>query len=596
MATTWTHAKSSSISITTLRSKASVRRISDFRNRFGEGHFYLACHAALPIALTPDLLYCLWANFQQDCHGTPLNIPWIAVADLILSPLCEEVGYALYEMDVTVQQELMRSLQNNSHLGQTRVKELANFVLTYIARQKQSLDSDLQDFAQAQQWRIAAYTKPAVAVQEIASALANLSLTDKADKIEWIRMAALLETLTVALADYSSLLIYAAAMADFFRGKDSEAAARLRGLLGSTNQIQVAGIDLPVPIDIVMTHRDRIPSSVTPLDNLPDSSTLGDLPGSSDSPPLPSTHSPNDSKTAENFYQQAVYQHNRSNYAGVFDNANKAIKLNSDYAYIRKVWGIVRSAKGNHKKAIKNYTQAIALSPNDADVYNNRGASYADMEDHKKAVEDYTQAITLRPHFATAYYNRGLSHAELGNYQEVIEDFNQAIKLKLDLNQSINLKPYFATAYYYRGLSRAELGDYQGAIEDYTQAISLKPNYAAVYAVRGGVRANLGDQQGMIEDYTQLISLQPCSEIAYYIRGSAYADICDHQNAVEDYSQAIKLDPNYVAAYLSRGTTYANLGDKQKALSDLEKAAKLFKEQRQNQNYQETLNRIRELQ
>jgi tetratricopeptide (TPR) repeat protein len=379
MATTWTHAKSGSISATTLRSKASVQRISDFRRRFGEGHFYLACHAALPIALTPDLLYCLWANFQQDCHGTPLEIPWIAVADLILSPLCEEVGYALYEMDATIQQELMRSLQSNLHLGQTRVKELANFILAYITQQTQSSESDLRDFAQAQQWRVAAYTNPAIAVHEIASTLAKLSLTDKADKIEWIRMAALLETLTVVLADYPSLLIYVAAMADFFRGKDAEAAARLRRLLGNTNQIQIDGIDLPMPIELVTTHLDLSTPSVAPLDQSHDRSTFGVLPSSPNSPPAHSTHSPVNSKTAEDFYQQAIYQHNANDYAGVLDNANKAIKLNSDYAYIRKVWGIVFSAKGNHKKAIKSYTQAITLNLNDASVYHNRGASYADM-------------------------------------------------------------------------------------------------------------------------------------------------------------------------------------------------------------------------
>jgi len=596
MATTWTHAKSSSISITTLRSESSVRRISDFRRRFGEGHFYLACHAALPIALTPDLLYCLWANFQQDCHGTPLEIPWIAVADLILSPLCEEVGYALYEMDAIIQQELMRSLQSNPHLGQMRVKELANFVLAYIAQQKQSLDSDLRDFAQAQQWRVAAYTNPAIAVHEIASALAKLSLTDKADKIEWIRMAALLETLAIALADYPSLLIYAAAMAAFFRGKDAEAAARLHDTNGSTNQIQIAGIDLPMPIDLVTTRLDRSTPSVEPLDQLLGSSTLGILPSKPNSPSSPSTQSPVGSKTAEDFYQQAVCQYNVSDYAGVLDNANKAIKLTADYAYIRKAWGIVRSAKGNHKKAIKNYTQAITLNPSDANVYNNRGASYADMGDHQKAVEDYTQAINLKPHFATVYSNRALSRTELGDYQGAIEDYTQAIKLKLDITQTINLKSHFATAHYYRGLSLAELGDYQGAIEDYTQAITLKPNYASAYNARGRGRANLGDQQGMIADYNQSVNLQPYVAAAYYNRGTAYVDLCDYQRAIEDYSQVIKLDSNYVTAYLNRGIIYANLGDKRKAVNDMQKAAKLFKKQRQNQNYQKTLDRIRELQ
>lgn len=78
--------------------EAAQTRIAAFRQRFGEGHFYLACHAALPLSLTPDLLYSLWANFQQDGQEGLLDIPWIAVADLLLSNLCDCVGHDLYEM------------------------------------------------------------------------------------------------------------------------------------------------------------------------------------------------------------------------------------------------------------------------------------------------------------------------------------------------------------------------------------------------------------------------------------------------------------------------------------------------------------------
>ncbi|MBC7970052.1 MAG: hypothetical protein H7Z11_08005, partial [Verrucomicrobia bacterium] len=47
----------------------ATRRIDAFRDRFGNAHLHLAYHAALPLALTPDLMYRLWANFQQDVNG-----------------------------------------------------------------------------------------------------------------------------------------------------------------------------------------------------------------------------------------------------------------------------------------------------------------------------------------------------------------------------------------------------------------------------------------------------------------------------------------------------------------------------------------------
>src|SRR5713226_3459917 len=95
------------------------RRIEVFRKRFKEPHFYFAQHAAFPLALTPDLLYRLWANFQRNIRDDRLKIPWLAVSDLLLSPLCEEVdvGYELYEMDTTVRAQLLNSLQASPDFG-----------------------------------------------------------------------------------------------------------------------------------------------------------------------------------------------------------------------------------------------------------------------------------------------------------------------------------------------------------------------------------------------------------------------------------------------------------------------------------------------
>src|SRR5947209_12500172 len=90
-----------------MQPNAAQRRIEVFKKRFGDAHLYLAYHAAFPLALTPDLLYRLRANFQKDIHGENLSIPWIAVADLLLSSLCDEVGYELYEMNVAVRIELL---------------------------------------------------------------------------------------------------------------------------------------------------------------------------------------------------------------------------------------------------------------------------------------------------------------------------------------------------------------------------------------------------------------------------------------------------------------------------------------------------------
>src|SRR5947209_555099 len=121
-----------------IRLEVVKRRIATFSKRFGRPHLYLAYHAAFPLALTPDLLYHLWANFPRNIHGELLNIPWVAVADLILSSLCEEVSQELYEMNISVRSELLNSLKADINFGDQRIKELSSFMFAYI---KHHLDS-----------------------------------------------------------------------------------------------------------------------------------------------------------------------------------------------------------------------------------------------------------------------------------------------------------------------------------------------------------------------------------------------------------------------------------------------------------------------
>ncbi len=233
--------------MTKTRSEVAQVRIESFTKSFGEAHLYLAYHAAFPLALTPDLLYGLWANFQQDIHGELLNIPWIAVADLLLSGLCDEVGYELYEMDSTVRNQLLRGLQSDEHFGKQRINQLSDFLLSYVQKQLHSDDPDIQDFAKTQQWIALAYTQPSQAARELALAFSKL---DEHESAEILRMASLMETFAEPLAEFQPLLIYARGMGKFARGNLSAAKAEFGEVLKGRKQIQVEGVSLPVPEQI----------------------------------------------------------------------------------------------------------------------------------------------------------------------------------------------------------------------------------------------------------------------------------------------------------------------------------------------------------
>ncbi|MEH2419834.1 MAG: pentapeptide repeat-containing protein [Nostoc sp.] len=248
------------------RSKTASRKIASFEKRFGQSHLYLAYHAAFPLALTPDLLYRLWANFQQDINGKHLNLPWIAVSDILLSSLCNEVGQELYEMDEAVRDELLKRLQAKENFGQKRIQELSDFLLEYVRKQLHSNDPDLRDFAQAQQWTVLAYTKPGKAAQEVALAFQQLGLDSigsvSSDKAELVRMASLVKTFAEPLAEagLEPLLVYARGMDSWARGKIQIAAEHLAQVTEG-GKIQIAGVDLPIP-EAVQSHSAQSPLTV----------------------------------------------------------------------------------------------------------------------------------------------------------------------------------------------------------------------------------------------------------------------------------------------------------------------------------------------
>lgn len=239
----------------------------------------------------------------------------------------------------------------------------------------------------------------------------------------------------------------------------------------------------------------------------------------------------------------------------------------------------------DYQGAIANYTQAIRLNPRYANAYYNRGIARSDIGDKQGAIADYTQTVKINPRHDDAYYNRGLVYYELKNYQAAIADYNESLKIN----------PNAEDAYLNRGLARYELGDKQGAITDYNQALKINPKYANAYLNRGLTRADLGDRQGAIADYNQALKYKPDYDKAYYNRGIAYFDLKNLQQALADFNQAIKINSKYANAYYNRALTRRDLGDKKGALADFKQAAELYRQQNNNNYYEDTLIQIRKL-
>ncbi|MEK7254751.1 MAG: COR domain-containing protein, partial [Bacteroidota bacterium] len=144
---------------------------------YGFGHFALACYASLPSVLTPDLLHKLWLNFKfYRLQGEPVFIHPVAPADLLLSPLLEEIGFELYEMVEPVRQALLKYLQmltespekNRFHFHP--LTEVAQFLLDYARHDPMPGSAGDSAFREAQEWTALSYLDPSAAFAKVAKA------------------------------------------------------------------------------------------------------------------------------------------------------------------------------------------------------------------------------------------------------------------------------------------------------------------------------------------------------------------------------------------------------------------------------------------
>ena len=233
-------------------------------------------------------------------------------------------------------------------------------------------------------------------------------------------------------------------VADVVVGGGSESASRLQALIGKARAGASPGLP-PIP-----------PASAPP-------SAVSSARG-----PAPATPS----ATAEDFYRDAVRQHDSKDYAGAIQSLDRALELRPDW-----LLGIATRADNlYHAKlyaeAVAGFDRAIQLDPKRAASYDGRGLAYSNSGRHAQAIPDYTRAIELLPGLASAYNNRGWAYLETGHLDEALADLNKA----LDLN------PAYTTALFNRAHLFERREEYAKAIADFDAVLHVEPaNTPAAY-------------------------------------------------------------------------------------------------------------------
>ena len=223
-----------------------------FVDRYGAqagAYRLLACYAAMPLVLTPELLNYLHNRFLADA-----GLPWVAEVDLLLSDLVHPVVDDLYAMPPATRAYLLAELRQR--VGDAKLANVAR-VLIHYTRRLASANSALDDEElRAQQWAAMVYLdelRP-TAVREVAQAFRAVadqlnvqpaSAPFDMQRAEFARLAHITQLLAPQIQEHAELVEYAQLVSRLLAGETVD---------GAPTSVQVAGTTLTVP-NVLLRHR-----------------------------------------------------------------------------------------------------------------------------------------------------------------------------------------------------------------------------------------------------------------------------------------------------------------------------------------------------
>jgi hypothetical protein len=221
--------------------------VERFVRRFGESYRLLACHAALPLILTPELLHYLRNTFLRG------QVPWVAEVDLLLSELCQPVGYEQYAMNQAVRAFLIAELRTRT--GERRLQDVARLLMSYVHYLYQT--GSLFNASELQAQQLAAMVcldeQREQAISEIIEAFeqnmktAASSHYSHTSKAELARLTHLIANLAPQLEKHTELVEYANLVAKMLTDP-ANAIAKANDRL--YQKVRVLDRELPAPIQL----------------------------------------------------------------------------------------------------------------------------------------------------------------------------------------------------------------------------------------------------------------------------------------------------------------------------------------------------------
>ena len=253
------------------QAELTVRR---FVRRFQPSYKALACHAALPLLLTPELINYLRNEFLRD-----EDVPWVAEVDLLLSDLCHPVGYELYALDTDVRAYLLTEMEHQ--FGHLRMQQVAKLLISYVRYLAETNSQINEKELEAQQWAAMVYldepqrreaARQIAEKLELGGTIISQLGSNLVGQAELARLAQIAAELAPQLAEYPALLEYAALVRDTVLGDEVVAVERLERTYDVLPGYQ---LKLPEPLVRAAISRSMVAAEATETTaRLPEFKTL----------------------------------------------------------------------------------------------------------------------------------------------------------------------------------------------------------------------------------------------------------------------------------------------------------------------------------
>jgi tetratricopeptide (TPR) repeat protein len=257
------------------------KMVDEFLWRFeGDGDYRaLACHAALPLILTPTLLKFLRHEFLP-------HLSWVAEVDLLLSNLCGEASEDVYVMKREPRAYLIEQMREDPQMGEARIEAVNRLLiggLSYLMREHPGI---LQQEWRAQNWSAMLYVadRRDEAARALAEAVYRCIVRGDAGpgyaganeaQAELVRLTRLVRDAAENLRDYPELVQFAELTARIMADQSGQFTEQLRGSGQLAKKFRLPGLAAELHLEEVTLLRSRkgdrgrrVPI-VSPLHQLP---------------------------------------------------------------------------------------------------------------------------------------------------------------------------------------------------------------------------------------------------------------------------------------------------------------------------------------